>query len=154
MIDPHSRNLRPGRRPEDGVYFAITFCCVHRRPMLSQMHAARAVVAAFIEQQAGGIATTFAFVVMPDHVHWLMRLEATERLSSVVGWTKRSAALRMNRMDRAPGRHVWQRGYYDHKIRDDVDLYYQASYILENPVRAGLVDAIEAYPHWDTPGWI
>jgi REP element-mobilizing transposase RayT len=43
----------------------------------------------------------------------------------------------------------WQRGFYDYAIRQDEDLKKLARYIVANPLRAGLVESIGDYPHWD-----
>jgi hypothetical protein len=63
---------------------------------------------------------------------------------------------RTSRALRAAGAHggkLWQAGYYDHCLRDGEDLLKQARYILENPLRAGIVDRPEAYPfNWSIWG--
>ncbi len=42
---------------------------------------------------------------------------------------------------------VWQRGYHDHALRDDEDYSVRIQYLIDNPVRAGLVERIEDYPY-------
>ena len=42
---------------------------------------------------------------------------------------------------------LWQRSYFEHVLRDEEDTIGVAKYILENPVRAGLVERPEAYPY-------
>jgi REP-associated tyrosine transposase len=154
MDGPRSAVLRAGRRSEAGAYFVVTFCCQGRRPWLADINAARIVVGTLREQADRGLAETFAFVVMPDHVHWLLKLSGARPLSSVVGWVKRSAAHRIRLKSQLPGRKIWQAGFYDHRIRDDFDLYFQGTYILNNPIRGGLVTDLGTFPHWDAPGWI
>jgi len=41
---------------------------------------------------------------------------------------------------------LWQRSYFEHVLRDDEDPFQVARYILDNPVRAGLVQSPENYP--------
>jgi hypothetical protein len=41
---------------------------------------------------------------------------------------------RINRIRQTPGVHVWQRNYYDHIIRDDIELDRVREYIVNNPV--------------------
>ena len=43
---------------------------------------------------------------------------------------------------------VWQRNYFDHRIRPDEGLQMKTDYIRQNPVRAGLVDTPDAWPHF------
>ena len=89
-------------------------------------------------------ARTYAYCLMPDHVHLLIGVDGTRSLNSVVGaWKSRCYAARRRR-----GIHgkFWQRSFYDHALRGEEDLAMAARYILENPVRAGLVTEVRDYP--------
>jgi REP-associated tyrosine transposase len=154
MDGPGSKALRHGRRSEKGRCYSITFVCERRRRSLTPLRSARVVVRCLRAQDLKCITRTVAFVVMPDHVHWVMRMETDRPLAMVVNWVKQATAFGINGLEDRRGRRVWQRGFYDHQIRDDVDLYFQSAYVLENPMRAGLVESVEQYPHWDTPGWV
>ncbi len=44
---------------------------------------------------------------------------------------------------------MWQKGFHDHAIREEEDLRAVARYVVANPVRAGLVQSVRDYPHWD-----
>jgi hypothetical protein len=44
---------------------------------------------------------------------------------------------------------VWQKGFYDHALREGEALQNVARYIVANPLRAGLVAHIGDYPLWD-----
>jgi REP element-mobilizing transposase RayT len=99
------------------------------------------------EQEAGG-STTLAYVVMPDHLHWLIQVNRQRSLSESVCVVKSCAARQVN-ASRASSKRVWQRGFYDRAIRKEEDLVDIARYIVANPVRAGLVRSIRDFPHWD-----
>jgi REP-associated tyrosine transposase len=87
------------------------------------------------------IADTWAFVVMPDHVHWLMQLRRRSTLSACVGSMKSQVASLLKKNE--PGQDkVWQRGFHDHAVRRDENLMAIARYLVANPLRAGLVTAI------------
>jgi hypothetical protein len=43
--------------------------------------------------------------------------------------------------------HHWQRDFFDHRLRDDESFEEKAAYILNNPVRAGLVNRFEDWPY-------
>jgi REP element-mobilizing transposase RayT len=90
------------------------------------------------------------FTVMPDHFHGIvMILEKSivgathaspqqgkrNRLGDVVGSFKSAATKRMNETSGTPGVSVWQRGYYDHIIRDEQSLDRIRDYIIDNPRR-------------------
>jgi REP element-mobilizing transposase RayT len=94
------------------------------------------------DQQRLEHAKTLAFVVMPDHLHWLMQLGPQVTLSVCMRNVKTLSALRI-------GRPIWQNGFHDHAIRQEEDLPSVARYVVSNPVRAGLVVKTGQYPHWD-----
>jgi len=95
-----------------------------------------------------GTAGTLCYVVMPDHVHWLLQLRGGGSLSDAVAGMKRISARRCNlRLGRTGA--LWQPGFHDRALRRDEDLAAVARYVVANPLRAGLVTRIGAYPHWD-----
>ncbi len=42
---------------------------------------------------------------------------------------------------------IWQTGFTEHRVHDDEELRRHASYIRDNPVRAGIVETAAAYPY-------
>jgi REP element-mobilizing transposase RayT len=95
-----------------------------------------------------GILDSIAWVVMPDHIHWLFQLGDSLSLSDAIKRLKARSAIAIHRL---LGRQdqIWQRGFHDHAIRRDEDLKVVARYIVANPLRAGLVQKIGDYPLWD-----
>jgi REP element-mobilizing transposase RayT len=93
-------------------------------------------------------AETLCFVVMPDHVHWLMQLRPHGELSRTIHGVKSVSARQVNRHlgRRGP---VWQPGFHDYALRREENLRETARYIVANPLRAGLVKSLAQYPHWD-----
>ncbi len=139
---PHSRDLRKGRHSEPGHIYHITTATLDRRTYFRDFYAARTLISALRTQQHQGAADTLAFVLMPDHLHWLMRLGHQRSLSGVVGTVKSVMAHQLDT-------RLWQEGFHDHALRRDQDLVQIARYIVANPLRAGLVDHLGDYPHWD-----
>lgn len=45
------------------------------------------------------------------------------------------------------GESLWQESYYDHVVRDDEEIIRTVRYVLENPVRKGLVRKFDEYPY-------
>ncbi len=82
---------------------------------------------------------------MPDHVHWLFELCGRKSLSEVVRYLKGRSACQINR-DRKAGGTVWQSGFHDRALRRMESLREAGSYIINNPVRAGLVEHCWDYP--------
>lgn len=89
-----------------------------------------------------------AWVLMPDHVHWLLQLGAKDDLSSVVNRLKSASSRRANKILGQKGA-IWQKSFHDHALRAEEDVRAIARYIVANPLRAGLVDNVHNYPFWD-----
>ena len=134
-------NLRAGRTSIIGHVYHITFSTLHRQPIFSNFQLARTIIQAMMNSDVSKATHTYAYVVMPDHIHWLLTLE-TDSLSKIVSKTK-------SEFSRKTGLKVWNQGFYDHGIRSDEKLLTVARYIAANPLRAGLVDRLKDYPHWD-----
>jgi len=88
---------------------------------------------------------------MPDHVHVL--LEGFTDQSDF----RRCAKLAKQRSGAAyaltADQRLWQKGYYEHVLRDDEDSKEVAFYIIANPVRAGLVQSPDKYPLSGSDQW-
>ena len=141
-LQPHAHKLRSGRHSQPGQVYLLTTVTEGREPVFSDFGFARMLIAVLREQQDLQHAQTLAFVVMPDHLHWLMQLGERIDLPLCMRTVKTMSARRI-------GRPIWQRGYHDHALRQEQDLADVARYVIANPVRAGLVTRTGQYPHWD-----
>jgi putative transposase len=139
---PHGKDLRKGRVSLPGQVYHVITVTLDRKPVFADLRPARVLINALREAQARGEATALAFVVMPDHLHWLLQLEAVASLSNVVSAIKAVTAHGL-------GGRVWQSGFHDHALRQEEDLAKLARYIVANPLRAGLVERVGDYSHWD-----
>jgi REP element-mobilizing transposase RayT len=79
----------------------------------------------------------FAWCIMPNHVHVVVRLFPGETLAAVVHSWKSFSAKRANRVLGAHGA-FWQREYYDHLIRGEEGFERAVRYVAENPSKANL----------------
>jgi len=147
---PHGCALRRGRFSEPNRIYVVTSVTHARVPIFAELEIGRILVNALRHQQELGRASTLAYVVMPDHFHWLVQLAAQVTLSSVVHSVKSYTAHRINHAHDTVRRKVWQPGFHDHALRREEDLLAAARYIVANPLRAGLVENIREYPLWDT----
>jgi len=118
-----------------------------REPFFGRFETGRLVVDAFRKTQEEQFAHSLAWVVMPDHFHWLIELQEIG-LSKLIARTKSRATVTFNRLMQREG-SLWQDGFHDRAIRKEEDLQTVARYIVANPLRAGLVTKIGDYPLWD-----
>jgi REP element-mobilizing transposase RayT len=95
---------------------------------------------------------SLAWVVMPDHVHWLFKLNSIFTLAKTMQYFKAHTAHNFNKHWHQKGT-VWQKAYYDHAIRKEEDIKGISRYIVANPIRAGIVKQVGHYPLWDAV-WI
>ncbi|MBD3897788.1 transposase [Halomonas sp. ML-15] len=144
---PHSQALRRGRVSLQHQAYLITTCTHERLPLLSAWSPARCVVKEMQALDQDGWVSSLSYVVMPDHLHWLLVLDDAE-LGGVVKRLKGRSAITINASLNRRG-PVWQPGYHDRALRREEDLRSIARYIVANPLRAGLVDTIGQYPFWD-----
>ena len=98
------------------------------------------------DPRSWGDAKLQAWVLMPDHLHVLVALGAMS-LSEVVRRAKGRSAFEFNRSTSRRG-EVWARAFHDRAIRGEGNLQEAARYLVRNPLRAGLVEALGAYPFW------
>lgn len=80
-----------------------------------------------------------AWVIMPNHVHLVLRVLAPWTLSRIIQDIKRFSASRINKLAGCRG-SIWQRDYFDRYIRNEQHLFEAVMYVHNNPVMAGLVD--------------
>jgi len=123
----------------DAIFF-ITICCTPKgmnqlcRPRIAQalFDAARF----YYEQHRWGVPL---LLLMPDHLHMLACFGPDFGMKKTVANWKRYAANRLGIR--------WQRDFFDHRLRSDGSFDEKSAYILQNPVRAGLVARLEDWPY-------
>ena len=90
------------------------------------------------------------YCIMPNHVHILIKpiLKSEGKpypLFPIMQKHKSYTAVEANKILNRNGK-FWQRGYYDHYVRDEKEYFNIIRYILNNPVKAGFV---EKYKDWE-----
>ena len=144
---PNSHLLRHGRVSEKGRGYLLTVVVHERRQLFSDWQVGRLLVAEMKRAHDEQWVNSIAWVIMPDHFHWLVQLERSS-LAKLMQSVKSRSTLTINRaLNREGG--FWQSGYHDRAIRDNEELRPFARYIVANPLRAGMVERIGDYPLWD-----
>ena len=82
---------------------------------------------------------------MPDHVHLLASGESPQ--SDFKRFVSRAKQVTGFQFAARTGTRLWQRYSWERVLRDDEQTPVVVRYILENPVRAGLVREAREYPH-------
>ena len=139
--------LTKGRVSETGRAYSLTIVTEGRVPCFNDLAVARCLINEMRRLHDNGQLESLAWVLMPDHLHWLMILK-NDDLSELMRLFKGVSSQELNRQLKRQGT-FWQRGFYDHAIRKEEDIRAVARYIVANPLRAGLVEVIGDYPHWD-----
>ena len=132
----------PMNVPSDpmGMVFFITVCCIPRGENQLARQAAWDVIEGSLRHRARlGQLRVYLVLAMPDHLHGLFTFPGEKQMEQVIkdfkGWVAKEAAV------------VWQRDFFDHRLRDAESAAEKAAYIRDNPVRAGLVPRPEDWPY-------
>jgi REP element-mobilizing transposase RayT len=142
-------DLRKGRYSEQQrAYFVTTVLDRREQRYFADLSCARCVVAEMRALHDDDVVCSLAWVIMPDHVHWLFQLGEYMDLSAAIKRFKACSARRVNEHLNRRGA-LWQKSFYDHALRKDEDVRGVARYIVANPLRAGLVEKVGDYPLWD-----
>ncbi len=87
------------------------------------------------------------YCIMPDHLHILLSLteDYHKSLQNWVSAFKRYTTRVVNELFGI--KPLWQKNFYDHVVRKEESLLKIAEYIVNNPVRKGIVSEWEEYPY-------
>ena len=98
-----------------------------------------------------------AFVLLPEHLHCIWTLPDGDRdFSKRWRLIKSGLSRRCDeryKLDRSSSREwkkeqaIWQRRFWEHRIRDDDDMRRHVEYIHYNPVKHGLVKSPSHWAH-------
>ena len=92
-----------------------------------------------------------AYCFMPDHLHLLVEAQTeTSNLLKFAHATKQRTGHEHRHRSSEP---LWQKGYFEHVLRDEELTPVVAKYILANPVRAGLCSLPGDYPFSGSLVW-
>ena len=128
----------------DGTNFFVTICCKRRganRLCLPDVGDGILSAARFYHEQRRWLLTLS--LVMPDHMHMLVSFGREKGMIPVVSAWKRYLSNQRG--------IVWQTNLFDHRPRTEAYISREAHYILQNPVRAGLVQTAQEWPWVWTP---
>lgn len=129
-----------------GYAYSVTICTYEKNPLFKNFE-----IATVIEQEiqfriSKKEVIIYCYCIMPDHIHLLISLSEnySKKLSDWVTAFKRFTT----RIIKAKFniQYLWHINYYDHIIRKEESMQNVSDYILNNPVRKGLVNYWNDYP--------
>ena len=134
---PHHRLQGFNYADSDHAYF-VTICAADRATPFKRTDMAQTVVDSLMWLRQHRGVSIYAYCLMPDHLHLLLQLPARSApLGTIVGSMKSFTTHESWKLGRRGT--LWQERFYDHIVRKSEDGERIALYILENPVRKGLV---------------
>jgi putative transposase len=161
LVGPHTNRKRLGLAPamahpprnahpqamlaSSRVFFVTTKTSMGRRLLQSERNA-MLLIDVLRSNVATGKFQLHEFVVMPDHVHLLMTLPVDITVEKAMQLIKGGFSYRLKKEFGYQG-EVWQRGFSEVRIADAQNFMQHREYIVQNPVKAGLVETAEQYPY-------
>ncbi len=94
------------------------------------------------------------YVFLYEHFHLLIRPTGASNFSDIMHSLKPNFTKEYKDLIGVSGSmRFWQKGFWDHVIRDEVDFQRHLDYIHYNPVHHGLVEKPEDWPHSSYRHW-
>ena len=120
----------------------VTICTRARRPILARHDAAATVLAAWRDAIAWAVGR---YVIMPDHLHFFCA-PSDERVG-LTRWVQYWKAMTSRAWPRQSERPIWQRDFWDTRLRHGDNYEAKWEYVRSNPVRHGLVASADQWPY-------
>lgn len=131
-------------------YF-VTMCTAHRHRTFVTAAVVDRILCTLRQTAHEEDFELLAFCFMPDHVHLLV--EGQHEVADFRRFMKVARQRSSHALTAACKLTLWQRGYFEHVLRDEDRTEAVVRYVLGNPVRAGLVRQIEEYPFLGSDVW-
>ena len=142
---PRRKRIRLDRQIYSGwLAFSVTINTLDRHRAFLDGVNVRLCLHSLRDACARHAMTVLGYCFMPDHLHLLP--EVSDK-SHLIDFMERFKQLSGFGYKTETGWQLWQKGYYDHIVRQEEDLEGIARYIFENPCRAGLSNDPGSYPH-------
>jgi len=135
-----------------GAYaYFLTFCTFERNRLFLTAKAVAIVQEHILRVCVVHNFQIDAYCYMPDHVHLVVTANRTDSdLKQFVTRAKQSAAFYFKK---ATQQRLWQRYGYERVLRNDEEKIAFIRYVIENPIRAKLVQSPLEYPFWGSSTW-
>jgi len=122
---------------------SITVCTIDKKQILSNRNFAGEILKPIKERAKIDEIPIYAYCIMPDHIHLLLSASINNSITEFIGELK-SLSTRLAWTYGINGT-IWQKSFFDHFLRREEDIEKAARYIVNNPVRRGIVSDWEKY---------
>lgn len=126
--------------------YSLTFCTFERQEHFRSASHVDLVLTQILRAAGEQVFDLLAYCFMPDHLHMLAGGGRED--SNLKAFTRRAKRYSGYYFKRATGKSLWQRFGYEHTLRNEESTLDVMRYIINNPVRAGLVNDPADYPFW------
>ena len=146
---------RPPRLPAFsyvGRYrYSLTFCAHNRKHVFTDQALVTSMLAQIAHAARDWAFAIPAYCFMPDHLHLLVEAQTDDaNLVKFAHAVKQRTGFQYRRKSTGS---LWQKGYFEHVLRDEELTEVVARYILANPVRGGLCREPREYQHAGSLVW-
>jgi putative transposase len=145
IMSKPDRNASPIEVLRARTFFVTTKTSMSRALLQTERNA-MLLVDVLRSNVAAGKFRVHDFVIMPDHVHLLLTVDAEMTIEKAVQLIKGGFSYRLKKEFDYRG-EVWQRGFSDVRIEDRESFLRHREYIAQNPVKKGLADTAGEFPY-------
>jgi len=141
----------PGYSYTGPARYTLRFCTLGRRLLFADPVLVDLVLAQILRAATSHDFNVVAYCFMPDHLHLLV--EAASDAAGLEAFVKDAKQRSSFHAGSVVGGRLWQAGYHERVLRSNEETRALAAYILQNPVRAGLVDDACEYRFNGSPAY-
>ena len=134
---PH---LAPLEFPNQSTVIFVTQVIGGRRPLLARREAVETILRVWKRADHWLVGR---YVFMPDHIHFFCAPVSETALKTWMFFWRSQATREWPWLEEKP---IWQKDFFDRQLRSSESYAGKWSYMLENPVRKGLVSEAAAWP--------
>jgi REP element-mobilizing transposase RayT len=126
-------------------YYSLTWSCYEGQALFTQRDRVDLVRAQFLRASRETEVVNIAYCFMPDHVHQLVKgISVDADAKAFICKAKQYSGFYFKA---AFQRRLWFRKGFNRVLIEDREVRAAVKYIIENPVKAGLVTRVENYPY-------
>jgi len=139
----HPAHMRPVERHNEPIIVFLTVCSQDRKRIFDCADCAESIVRAWGEAKSWLVGR---YVLMPDHIH-LFCAPGVFPYEALKKWVRYWKNLASRKWPRSSEHPIWQRDFWDTQLRRHESYDEKWEYVLQNPVRAGLVGKSDEWPY-------